>query len=233
VGSDAQNAKGPQREGEGREVDLTGDRSPALAGSKVAGSGNVPDKTIEMPVEYVDATSAMVAALAALEERVSWAEEMVSAVERSQARIASAARKRAEELRAFVSALDRRIDRIHEPVVGVMAAAEEAMISPGPSDTEKLQEGIPARFAGDPDHQSAWRMARMLIAGLEASHSDRIKEGILQGSFRELLGEQLAETRRNYEREVPERIREQFDYYSAALDALIARRMAELARKSS
>jgi hypothetical protein len=99
-----------------------------------------------------------------------------------------------------------------------MAAAALTSSSAGPAP----------EVADDPDHQNAWRIARVLAADLEAYHEEAVREGVLYGTFYSVLREPIDKARQTYEQRVSQDIVEDYDYFSKALDELIARKRVEL-----
>ena len=98
---------------------------------------------------------------------------------------------------------------------------------------QSAEYGLPESFASDKDHQEAWRTGRILTAELEAYYPEETREGALSGNLHELLDEEIKEARSSYEQTVPERVLQEHDYFSAAIDALIARKKRESAEDSS
>jgi hypothetical protein len=82
--------------------------------------------------------------------------------------------------------------------------------------------------ADDEEHRNAWRIARVLTADLEAYHEDTVREGVIYGTFYKLLRDPIDKARETYEQRVSDEIVENFDYFSKAIDELIARKRMEL-----
>jgi hypothetical protein len=106
--------------------------------------------------------------------------------------------------------------------------ANAELAEPSPDNPFTSAPGPAPQVAGDPRHQNAWRVARVLAADLEGYHESAVKEGVLYGTFYKLLREPIEKARRTYEERVPADIVENYDYFSRALDELIVRKRIEL-----
>jgi len=192
-------------------------------GTRKAGE---PVPMTEMTVEYVDASDGMDAALRGLEERVNSLEKLLASLDETRGEMVSAFNRQTKEIQRFVDSIARRVGRIYKEVEEVRAP----VLAAAPRGAEY---GLPERFASDKDHQEAWRTGRILTAELEAYYPDETREGALSGNLYELLGKEIEEARRCYEQSVPERVLQEHDYFSAAIDALMARKKREAAEDSA
>ncbi len=84
------------------------------------------------------------------------------------------------------------------------------------------------RFADDPRHRRAARIARVMVGDLELYYKDALAEGIRQGDFAERNKEALADMRATYESRVPEDVRRERDHLELAIASMIAQKRAEL-----
>jgi hypothetical protein len=184
-----------------------------------------PVPMTEMTVEYVDASDGMDAALSGLEERVNSLEKLLASLDETRGEMVSAFNRQTKEIQRFVDSIARRVGRIYKEVEEVRAP----VLAAAPQTAEY---GLPERFASDKDHQEAWRTGRILTAELEAYYPDETREGALSGNLQELLTNEIEEARRVYEQSVPERVLQEHDYFSAAIDALMARKKREAAEES-
>jgi TolA-binding protein len=202
-----------------------------------------------LTVEYVDDSKSMDAALKELNERLSKMEERVSALQERQGALVTAVNQQAKDIGRFLQSLSRRVDRVYRTMVdaeganaGGATATEETPAAPAPEAATEGEQ--PAESAPEPqeetpppaekpegedeEHKKAWRTARVLAADLEAYHEDAVKEGVLYGTFFKLLHEPIEKARKTYEQRVPDDIVENYDYFSKALDELIARKRMDL-----
>ncbi len=82
--------------------------------------------------------------------------------------------------------------------------------------------GTSAAAAVDPaEVEKARRFARLIVSDIALYNQDAVGEGLRQGTFFELLQEDIAEGRSLYEKRVPEAVRATKDYYQEAFDEFI------------
>jgi predicted Zn finger-like uncharacterized protein len=75
---------------------------------------------------------------------------------------------------------------------------------------------------GDPEAVGkAKRLARIIVSDVALYNQDTVREGILNGTFYDLLRDDIEEGRQLYEKRVPSPIREMRDYYQEAFDSFI------------
>lgn len=88
---------------------------------------------------------------------------------------------------------------------------------------DKREEDIPRLDGSDPDAvEKAKRLARIIVSDIALYNQEAVAEGIRNGTFFELLKEDIEEGRRLYEKRVPEAIRSRRDYYQEAFDNFIS-----------
>jgi len=210
---------------------LRHDGSSAETSRKQEKGGNVAHvPSTVLTVEYVDGSEGMEATLRALDERLKKLEKLSGEMQQTTTQLVAVVNQQARELAQFIESLNRRVDKVyrevcrHGPPGG---AAVEAAAEP-----ERNFE-VPAQFAANPEHQKAWRVARVMAGDLEAYHGDTVKEGVLYDSFYELLKDPIAEARRTYDERVPQAVSGKFDYLDLALKELIARKKKELAAEAA
>ncbi len=197
-----------------------------------AGVAHVPASLLTL--EYVDDSDGMDATLRSMEERLRKMEEQVNTMQHTQAQLIAAVNQQARDIGKCVEAIGRRIDRLYRRLSGgdVTHSRKSTTASrdgePAQGAAVSPPEGLAPEVADDPDHQNAWRIARVLAADLEAYHEDDVKEGVLYGTFYKLLREPVEKARKTYEDRVPPEIVENYDYFSKALDELIVRKRLEL-----
>jgi hypothetical protein len=199
-----------------------------------------------LTVEYIDDSEGMDAALSELSDRLRRVEEQAVALQQTQGRLVAAVNQQAKDIGRILESLSRRIDRLYKrvggPVAGAAPAAEVRSAPQPPSDepgdeVTEVTEGISARgsvvglspeVADNPEHQNAWRVARVLAADLEGYHEEAVREGVLYGTFYSVLREPIEKARQTYEERVSREIAEECDYFSKALDELVIRKRMEL-----
>jgi len=196
-----------------------------------------------LTVEYVDDSDGMDTALRSMEERLRKMEEQLNSMQHTQAQLIGAINQQAKDIGKCVEAIGRRIDRLYRRVTGGEATQYRSGGAPTAADAQQQNdankmaamgadmsapEGLAPELADDPDHQNAWRIARVLAADLEAYHEGDVKEGVLYGTFYKLLRKPIEKARKTYEERVSAHIVENYDYFSKALDELIVRKRIEL-----
>jgi len=179
-----------------------------------------------LTVEYVDDSEGMDAELKAMNERLRKLEQQLEAIKESQGQMVSALNQQAADLVRNMESVARRVDKLYREIAGL----GEAELEEGRDEGTRLSAPppLPPDVADDPEHQNAWRIARVLVADLEAYHEQEVKEGIMYGTLFQILKEPIEQARRTYEERVSKEIAENYDYFSRALDELIARRKQAL-----
>jgi DNA-binding response OmpR family regulator len=87
---------------------------------------------------------------------------------------------------------------------------------------EKGEGDIPSVDESDPRAvEKAKRFARIIVSDIALYNQEAVSTGIRNGSFFELLKEDVEEGRRLYENRVPETIRREKDFYQEAFDNFI------------
>ncbi len=81
---------------------------------------------------------------------------------------------------------------------------------------------LPPVAEGDPEAVGkAKRLARIIVSDIALYNREAVREGILKGTFFELLRDDIAEGRQLYEQRVPAAIRQIRDHYQEAFDSFI------------
>lgn len=198
-----------------------------------------------LTVEYVDDSEGMDSAIREMADRLRKLEERTAAIQETQTRVVAALNQQAKDIGKIVESLSRRIDRLYKRLTGAdldtpshHGIAAEVPVPAEPVETVPAADddggyagpvgGISPSVADDPDHQNAWRIARVLAADLEGYHGDDVREGVLYGTFYSVLREPIEKARKTYEQRVAKDIVEGYDYFSKALDELIVRKRMEL-----
>jgi hypothetical protein len=194
------------------------------------GVAHIPSTVLT--VEYLDSSDGMDAALKDIGERVQKMETTLGTMQGIQSQLISAVNQQARELGKLIESVGRRVDKLYRRMSGREALPSMQTTFAAPVDEEApamaQHTALAKEVADDPTHQNAWRIARVLAADLEAYHEDAVREGVLYGTFYKLLREPIEKARHAYEERVPEEIVENYDYFSKALDELIARKRMEL-----
>jgi len=202
-----------------------------------------------LTVEYVDDSDAMNTALQALEQRMQKLEVRINDLQDKQARVIGAVNQQAKDVGRYLESVGRRIDQIFRRVmsgeIGTDHGEDEVTAEPIPESSgetvmidmnlepvepepEPEPVALSPTVADDEEHRNAWRIARVLAADLEAYHEDTVREGVIYGTFYKLLRDPIDKARETFEQRVSEEIVENFDYFSKAIDELIARKRMEL-----
>jgi predicted Zn finger-like uncharacterized protein len=88
---------------------------------------------------------------------------------------------------------------------------------------QKEECDIPRVDAADPQAiEKARRFARIIVSDIALYNHDLVIEGIMEGTFYELLRNDIQEGRELYEKRVPPAIRTKKDYYQEAFDNFLA-----------
>lgn len=88
---------------------------------------------------------------------------------------------------------------------------------------QKEEYDIPQVDATDPDAvEKAKRFARIIVSDIALYNQEAVLEGIMKGTFFELLKNDVQEGRELYEKRVPPVIKARKDYYQEAFDNFIA-----------
>ncbi len=216
------------------------DQAEAKRKAPEQGVAHIPATVLT--VEYVDDSEGMDAALRQMAELLDSMQEKVSAMQETQTQLIAAVNQQARDIAKYVESIGRRVDRVYRKVgagEGSITKSEsmpplEEMEEPvqlEPEGSLAASGGLSPEVADDPEHQNAWRIARVLAADLEAYHEEAVKEGVLYGSFYKLLKEPIEKARATYQQRVSEDLVSNYDYFSKALDELIARKRMELERE--
>jgi len=195
-----------------------------------------------LTVEYVDSSEGLEGSMREAADRLRRLGEFLGQIQETQGRLVAALNQQAKDIAKVVETLGRRIDRLHALVEGAIADGVARAAAPDEDDDATVPasagagldetDGAP-EVSADPAHQNAWRIARVLVADLEAYHADAVREGILQDSFEELLRDPLERARKTYQQRAGKKVGEEHDYFSRALDELIARKRAELEKEGA
>jgi len=213
--------------------------SPGEKKPPAQGVAHIPATVLT--VEYIDESEGMDAAINGMSQRLAKIEEQISAMRETQSQLIAAVNQQARDIAKYVESIGRRVDRLYKRTTGgdttVGKAADMAPAfdelgegADGFDEPATLTNsaGVAPELADDPQHQNAWRIARVLAADLEAYHEDSVKEGVLYGTFYKLLKDPIEKARQTYQQRVPQDLVENYDYFSKALDELIARKRIEL-----
>jgi len=196
-----------------------GDETGQGADEPRTGKAHIPSTV--MTVEYLDDSEGVDSAIQSLAGQMSKIQERLQNLEQAHTEMVSVINRQAKEIRDLAEALTRRMDHLYRAVSVEDLDIEDTEFGGG-------QESLPEELADDEYHQQAFRVARVLVADLEAYYPSKVREGVLYGNLEDVLSEELAEVRETYEERVPEKIREEFDHLSAALKGLATRVKQEL-----
>jgi len=201
--------------------------------AKKGGKAYLPSTVLT--VEYVEEGADIDSAVRQMSERLRKLAERLDTLDERYQELLSSIKQQNREAQGFVQSLFRRIDQIYRCISG-----EGAPVSGQPAETAQPAAAdigspgtIPEAFADDPEHQNALRVARVMASDLAGYFPDELAEGALYGSFLQVLEEPIAEARRTYDERVPERVRDQFDYFRYALQELVAGKRNELESEES
>ena len=121
------------------------------------------------------------------------------------------------------------IDVGRESVEWGLEKDQPALSRPGPVPTKEPQSSKEtAAPESSAEHESAKRLARIIIADIALYNKKEVEEGVQNGTFLDLLREQLAEGRRHYDSRVSKEIREVRDYFGDAIEDFIQKKKREV-----
>jgi CheY-like chemotaxis protein len=80
----------------------------------------------------------------------------------------------------------------------------------------------------DPANQKAARLARTIVSDVALYNPDLVTRGVKEGNIYNLLAKDISDGLKHYNSRVSEEIRSQRDYFKEAMEALIAKKRAEL-----
>jgi len=199
-------------------------KQQSSAGQRGSGVAQVPSTVLT--VEYVDGSEGMSAALNRLEERLTRLEALTRQLQEASSKFISEASERIQQTVEALEALNRRLDG----ALGAAAAGADAGKGQLPRSAGSGPP-FPAQFTTDEAHQKAWQVAQLVASDLETYYEEELRQGVLQGDFHERLQGPISKARQTYQERVEQRVLEEFDYFSLALERLIARKRRELARQ--
>jgi predicted Zn finger-like uncharacterized protein len=102
------------------------------------------------------------------------------------------------------------------------AAISPESLSLDSSIFQKEECDIPAVDAADPEaEEKARRFARIIVSDIALYNQEAVMEGLRNGTFFELLKNDVTEGRELYEKRVPAAVRVKKDYYQEAFDNFI------------
>jgi hypothetical protein len=77
-------------------------------------------------------------------------------------------------------------------------------------------------------HVKARRLARIIVSDIVLYNQDKVEEGVSNGTFFDLLADDITEGRALYKRRVSEEIRKNTSYLEDGFEELIAKKKKEL-----
>ncbi len=97
-------------------------------------------------------------------------------------------------------------------------------------DEEDGTRSIPSPAVEEPSeaHVKARRLARIIVSDIVLYNQAKVEEGVRNGTFYELLADDIAEGRRLYEQRVPAEVKSDTSYLNDAFEDLICRKRQEL-----
>jgi hypothetical protein len=102
------------------------------------------------------------------------------------------------------------------------AAISPESLSLDSSIFQKEECDIPAVDAADPEaEEKARRFARIIVSDIALYNQEAVMEGLRNGTFYELLKNDVTEGRELYEKRVPATVRAKKDFYQEAFDNFI------------
>ncbi|MBI3610094.1 MAG: response regulator [Nitrospirae bacterium] len=105
-------------------------------------------------------------------------------------------------------------------------------VEKAPAEDLKKPPPKPKRVEDPAAHETAKRLARIIISDIALYNQRAIEEGIRNGTFYEVLHEEIDEGKKLYESRVPSAIVVSTDYYREAIDDFIEKRKAEMQRRA-
>ena len=106
--------------------------------------------------------------------------------------------------------------------------ASGAAPQPATPVTPSAPTGDTPPVPDDPDHQKAARLARTIVSDISLYNPELIERGLKEGNVYELLAKDIEDGLKHFQGRVAEEIRSERDYFKEAMDAMLARKKAEL-----
>jgi hypothetical protein len=186
-------------------------------------SAQIPSTVLT--VEYVDDGEGIEAALAEIGNTLESLHKTTKQVQEFTSRLTKAMDQQNRRTNEAIELLRRRLDKLYRRMEqGGFGQSDSAAPPMPPMPEEEMTSdeefGVPEEHAEDNAHQRAWQVAQVMASDLEAYHPDEVREGVMYGNLKEVLGEHIEEARETYEERTPERISEEVDYFDMALDQL-------------
>lgn len=82
------------------------------------------------------------------------------------------------------------------------------------------------------DYDEARRLARLILSDIVIYHADKVERGIREGSFFELLKDEIADGRAYYESKVPFKIRQNTEFFHETLQQFVQMKREEMDSRS-
>lgn len=219
------------QKGKDEPVSSNQGQAPSKKGEGVA---HVP--TAVLTVEYVDEGPAMDAALRDLEKKLVHVENLMNSLQETTRNLVAGFNKQNRDVMQMIESITRRLDNLYQRAGTAPAgvSGERAAASSGASeaavadvDAEEMPP-VPEQYLEDAEHKRAQRIARVMASDLEAYNESKVREGILYGNFHELMAKQIEDAQKTFDQRVPERVRQEYDHFSAAISELVQRKRQEL-----
>jgi hypothetical protein len=88
----------------------------------------------------------------------------------------------------------------------------------------------PAASESEPESrelEEAKRLARLILSDIVIYHADRVEQGIREGTFFDLLSDEIADGRAYYDSRVPFKVRQRTEYFTEVLQQFVAMKKEE------
>jgi hypothetical protein len=109
-------------------------------------------------------------------------------------------------------------------------ADQEAVREELKRDEERETSSMPAPSAPELSdaHKKAKRLARIIVSDIVLYNQPKVEEGVRNGTFYDLLSDDIREGRALYERRVTEEIRNETSYLEEGFEELLTKKRREL-----
>jgi hypothetical protein len=222
-----------------------------LFGDESTESGQIPGAEGEEEPSALAVGNRLYMTLADINRRLNLLNDRVAGGG-DQRDLLSAVQRGHEALGKNQETIVRRLDRLYEAIRLVAAELRQLVVvtqqgpqqptSPTPAGTRVTPPPMPAvgsvgrasptgppeAFLKDPAHIKARRVANAMVSDLEAYNRQKLEDSIREGTTVKIMEKGIADMRAAYDRRVPERVREEYDYLSEAIIELFRRKRREL-----
>ncbi|MBJ6750947.1 response regulator [Geomonas anaerohicana] len=117
---------------------------------------------------------------------------------------------------------------VEAPAAPAMAAPELPVVAPAAPSAPAAAEPAAASAQLPEEQVKARRLARIIVSDIVLYNQAKVEQGVREGSFYELLADDIREGEYLYQQRVSQQVRDTTSFLKDAFDELIAKKRAEL-----